>query len=61
MSRYYVIAPHLWKMIHIPFTPYFWARDPNSKLWCLVEKELREGERSADSDKCKDVYRYRFL
>ena len=60
MAQSYVIDAGSWRMIHIPFTAYFLARNPDTKLWFLVEKELREGEWREDG-KRYDTYRYRFL
>jgi len=38
MSEHYISEPDKWRMIHIPFTPYYLCRDPNTKLWVLAEK-----------------------
>jgi len=54
----YIAEPNKWKMIHIPLTPYFLARDPDNKLWYIVEKELNHNDGLFISN---DSYRYRFL
>ena len=44
MSELYISEPGEWKMFHIPFTPYFLAKDPETRLWNLVEKELSHSD-----------------
>ena len=56
MSQYF-IPKELEKNIkwHIPFTAYFLYRNPDTKLWYIVEKELSlvHGR--------NNIYVYRFL
>lgn len=56
MSQYYV-PEDLEKNIgwHIPFTPYFFYRDPDMRIWRIVEKEL------ATIHEPEKPYAYRFL
>ena len=54
MSQYYVPEDdEIYIKWHIPFTGYFLYRNPNTKLWYVVEKEL-----SINHEK---PYAYRFL
>ena len=54
----HVVEPEKWKMVHIPFTPYFFVKSPFDGLWRIVEKELRKPGFGGDP---KQIYVYRFL
>ena len=58
MSQSYISEPDKWKMYHIPFTVYFLAKDPETGLWNVVEKELNT---TSFWEEAKVPYRYRFL
>ena len=60
MSEAYISEPHKWKMIHVPFTPYFLCRDPEIRLWVLAEKELTTDWHDVLGDPCP-IYSYRLL
>lgn len=40
MSEHYISKPDKWRMMRIPFTPYYLCRHPDTKLWVLAEKEF---------------------
>uniref|UniRef100_A0A6M3Y3Z6 Uncharacterized protein n=1 Tax=viral metagenome TaxID=1070528 RepID=A0A6M3Y3Z6_9ZZZZ len=59
MSEAYISEPDKWKMMHIPFTPYYLCRDPDMKLWVLAEKELTNW--NAIFGGVRPIYSYRLL
>jgi len=64
MGEAYIAKPDKWRMIHIPFTPYFLCQDPDMKLWHLAEKELAvtwNGPFSGNDYTLKHPYSYRLL
>ena len=58
MSQFYISEPEDWRMFHIPFTPYFLAKDRVMGLWHIVEKELNT---TGFWEEPKIPYQYRFL
>lgn len=58
MAQYFLSKPEEWKMRHIPFTPYYLARDPETRLWRLVEKQIFSGQYRWGEP---PVYGYRIL
>jgi len=44
MGESYIDEPDKWRMIHIPLTPYWLCRHPETRLWHVAEKELSHNE-----------------
>jgi len=61
MSEHYISEPDKWKIIHIPFTPYFLCRDPEIRLWVLAEKELTTEWYDVFPTGNRPIYSYRLL
>ena len=59
MSEAYISEPDKWKIIHIPFTPYYLCRDPDTKLWVLAEKEPTNWDDPLGG--VRPIYSYRLL
>ena len=67
VAQYYISEPDKWKKVHIPFTAYFLAQDPDTKFWHIVEKEFTVSDVFAPPEDLLGrlanlpPYRYRFL
>jgi len=64
MGESYIDEPDKWRKIHIPLTPYWLCRHPETRLWHVAEKELTVAWHGPFSDNdytLKHPYLYRLL